>query len=147
MNVYEYKVSFRELIQDIIKNNIRHNITNKKQIEKLINEYKEYIIEDIENTRGTTKASKIIELYNSIDEIIKDELENIELYKQQIKEENRKKEIEEKEKQQKQKELQLLAIEELKQEEREKQETKIKIVCTIASIIFIVTIIYMIIAK
>ena len=126
------------------------NINKIKQLIK-VNEVK--IIEAIINMQQF-KANEVVELTNKIEVINNEIIEQIKEEKQRRKAEERQKQEEirrqqheEKEMEKYYKELQKQAIEQIKQEERRKQENTIKVLCTIANIILILTIIYAIFAK
>lgn len=107
------------------------------QIKNEILIYRDGILEEIAKDNNYT-AMEYMEVYNNKDKILNDIIEKIENEKiEKQEEEKRRKEIIKEDE-----EIRRAAIEELKEEEREIQENKIKIVCILAAVLYIIIILY-----
>lgn len=134
----------RKYIDKLYKIALKNINKTSKQIREEIKMQRDGVLEEIARDTNIT-ANEYIDIYNNKDKILNDIIEKIE--DEKIEEEKRRQEIKEKIRQEKdeekfREELRKEAIQQIKEEEKRKQENKIKIVCIIASIIYIITIIY-----
>ena len=116
---------------------LKNRHKTSKQIAEEIKLKRDGILEEL-CSNSTVTAEEYIRIYNNKDKILNEIIEKIEYdkFKEALEEEVRKDQEKE------EKELRKKALEELKEEERKKQDKRVKIACIIASIFYIITILY-----
>ena len=131
---------YKMYVDRLYRIGLKNKHKTSKQIAEEIKLKRDGILEEL-CSNCTVTADEYMEIYNNKDKILNEIIEKIEedKFKDVLIEEQRKDQEKE------EKELRKKAIEELKEEERKKQEKKVIIACIVASIFYIITILYAII--